>query len=87
MMGNPIQMRAVERAVEIAEGIEALALRLDVPPPAVVAWIRGTSEVPPGPFLKVVEIIVDHGHGGCGTRGVISSSLVERFKRLPAANG
>jgi hypothetical protein len=85
MMGNPIQMRAVERAAEIVEGIEALALCLDVPPPTVVAWIRGTSEVPPGPFLKVVEIIVDHG--GCGTRGVISSSLVERFKRLPAANG
>ena len=35
--------------------------------------------------MRAVEIIVDHG--GCGTRGVISSSLVERFKRLPAANG
>ena len=84
MMGNPIQMRAVERAAEIAAGIEALALCLGVPPPTVVAWIQGTSEVPPGPFLQVVEIIVDHGGG---RRGVISYSLVERFKRRPAANG
>ena len=85
MMGNPIQMRAVERAAEITEGIEALASCLGVPPPTVAAWIQGASEVPPGPFLQVVEIIVDHG--GCGTRGVISSALIERFRRRPAANG
>ena len=84
MMGNPIQMRAVERAAEITGGIEALASCLGVPPLAVAAWIQGTSEVAPGPFLKVVDIIVDRGFG---VRGAIPSSLVERFKHRQAANG
>ena len=84
-MGNRIQMRAVERAVEIAEGIEALAAWLDVPPVAVAAWIQGTSEVPSGAFLRVVELIVDSGRRGM--RGVIPSSLVETFKHRQAANG
>jgi DNA-binding transcriptional regulator YdaS (Cro superfamily) len=84
MRGNPIQMRAVERAIEIAEGIEALAAWLGVPPVAVAAWIHGTSEVPPAPFLKVVELIVEYG--ARGVRGSIPSSLVETFKHRPAAN-
>lgn len=84
MRGNPIQMRAVERAIEIAEGIEALAGWLGVPPVAVAAWIQGTSEVPPAPFLKVVELIVEYG--ARGTRGPIPSALVETFKHRPAAN-
>jgi hypothetical protein len=84
MIGKRIHMRAVERAVEIAEGIEALAGWLGVPPVAVAAWIHGTSEVPPGPFLKVVELIVEHG--GRGMPGSIAGSLVETFKHRPAAN-
>ena len=84
-MGNRVQMRVVERAVEIAEGIEALAMCLGVPPVAVAAWIQGTSEVPSGVFLKVVEMIVDYGERG--TRGAIPSSLVETFKHRQAANG
>ena len=84
MIGNLIQMRAVERAVEIAEGIEALALSLGVPPVAVAAWLQGTSQIPAGPFLRVVEIIVEYG--GHGRRGPIPSSLVETFKHRTAAN-
>ena len=85
MMGNRIQMRAAQRASEIAEGIEALAVYLGVPPVAVAAWIQGTSEVPPGVFLRVVDIIVDHG--APRMRGVIPPSLVETFRHRPAANG
>jgi len=40
--------------------------------------------VPPGAFLKVVAIIVDHGPR---MRGVIPPSLVETFKHSQAANG
>ena len=85
MRDHPIPMRAVERAAELAQGIEALALYLGVPPAAVAAWIQGTSEIPPGPFLKAVEIIIDSG--GSGMRGVIPASLVESFKHREAANG
>ena len=84
MRDHPIPMRAVERAAELAQGIEALALYLGVPPAAVAAWIQGTSEVPAGPFLRVVEIIIDSGGR---MRGVIPSSLVESFKHRQAANG
>lgn len=84
MMGNRIQMRAVQRASEIAEGIEALAVYLGVPPVAVAAWIQGTSEVPPSVFLRIVDIIVDHG--APRMRGVIPPSLVETFRHRQAAN-
>ena len=77
-------MRAVQRAAEIAEGMIPIALYLGVPPAVVAAWIRGTSDVPPGAFLKVVEIIVEHGPR---MRGVIPPSLVETFRHRQAANG
>jgi hypothetical protein len=83
-MGNRIQMRAVQRASEIAEGIRPLAIYLGVAPALVAAWIEGTTEVPPAPFLKMVEIIVDHG--ASHVRGVIPLSLVEVFKHREAAN-
>lgn len=83
-LGNRIQMRAVQRATEIAQGVIPIAMYLGVPPALVAAWIQGTSEVPPGAFLKVVEIIVDHGPR---MRGVIPPSLVETFKHRQAANG
>ena len=59
-MGNRIHMRAVQRATEIAGGVTPLARYLEVEPTLVVAWIRGTSELPAAAFLKVVEILVDH---------------------------
>jgi hypothetical protein len=77
-------MRAVERATEIAEGIQPLAVYLGVPPAYVAAWIHGTSDVPPAAFLKMVEIIVDHG--ASRMRGVIPPALVEVFKHREAAN-
>ena len=83
-VANRVHMRAVQRATEIAEGVIPIAAYLGVAPAVVVAWIKGTSEVPPGAFLKVVAIIVDHGPR---MRGVIPPSLVETFKHSPAANG
>ena len=85
MIGNRIQMRAVQRASEIAQGIKPLALYLGVPPSVVAAWIQGASEVPAAAFLKVVDIIVDHGASQVG--GVIPPSLVEAFRHRNAANG
>lgn len=83
-MSNRVHMLAVQRATEIAEGIAALAAYLGVAPGLVAAWIKGTSEVPPAAFLKVVEIIVDHG--APRVRGGIPPSLVETFKHRDAAN-
>jgi len=84
-MGNRIQMLAVQRATEIAGGMERLAAYLGVPPALVAAWIRGTSDVPPVEFLKVVEIIVEQA--APRMRGTIPPSLVQTFKHRTAANG
>jgi DNA-binding transcriptional regulator YdaS (Cro superfamily) len=78
-------MRAVQRAMEIAEGIQPLATYLGVPPACVAAWIQGKSEVPAAAFLKVIEVIVDHS-APC-MRGVIPPSLVQTFRYRQAANG
>jgi hypothetical protein len=83
-MSNRVHMLAVQRATEIAEGIAPLAVYLGVAPGLVAAWIKGTSEVPPAAFLKVVEIIVDHG--APRMRGGIPPSLVETFKHRDATN-
>jgi DNA-binding transcriptional regulator YdaS (Cro superfamily) len=84
-VGNRIQMRTVQRATEIAEGVIPLAIYLGVPPATIAAWIQGASEVPPALFLKIVEIVVDHA--APRMRGVIPPSLVETFKHRKAANG
>ena len=81
---NRVHMLAVQRATDIAEGIEPLAIYLGVAPGLVAAWIKGTCEVPPAAFLKIVEIIVDHGVPR--VRGGIPPSLVETFKHRQAAN-
>lgn len=84
MMANRIQMRAVQRASEIAEGVTPLAMYLEVPPTSIAAWIQGTSEVPALAFLKVVEIIVDYASPRM--QGVIPPSLVYSFRHRAAAN-
>ena len=83
-MGNRIQMRAVQRAAEIAGGIRPLALYLCAVPPLVAGWMQGTSEVPPAVFLKVVDIIIDYD--ASRMLGAIPPSLVEMYKHREAAN-
>ena len=84
-VGERIYMRTAERATEIAEGLEPLAVYLCVPPALVAAWIRGTREIPPAAFLRMVEIIIDHGARRAG--GAIPPLLVATFKHREAANG
>jgi hypothetical protein len=83
-MNNLVQMRAVQRAMDIAEGVTPLARYLQVPPALIAAWIQGTSDVPAAAFLRVIEIILDHA--APRMRGVIPPSLVETFRHREAAN-
>jgi hypothetical protein len=83
-LGNPIHMRAVQRATEIADGVTALAIYLQVPPVLIAAWIQGTSELPAAAFLRVIEVILDQAVPRM--RGVIPPSLVESFRHREAAN-
>jgi len=83
-MANRIHMRAVERAVQIADGDMRLAMYLDVSPFLVNAWIEGKTDVPAALFLKIVDIIVDYGSP---QRGAIPAALLDVFKHRRAANG
>jgi hypothetical protein len=51
--------RAVERAVEIAGGVTALAGALGVSSVLVRACITGSHETPTSVFLKVVDYLMD----------------------------
>src|SRR5919204_1456415 len=77
-MRNPIHMRAVQLAVEIAGGSRPLAMYLKVSPLLVAAWIEGAHEPPPNAFLKVLEIVL--GQESARLRGAIPASEVEVFK-------
>ena len=83
-MANRIHMRAVERAVQIADGDMRLAMYLEVSPFLVNAWIEGKTDVPAAMFLKIVDIIVDYS---ASRRGTIPAALVDAFKHRKAANG
>lgn len=82
--GNRLHMRAVQRAIEIAEGVFPLASYLEVPPGVVAAWLHGSADVPAAAFLKIVEIIVNRA--GPRMHGAIPPALVESFRHRPAAN-
>lgn len=77
-------MRAVQQAVEIAGGIVPLATYLQVSPMLIAAWIQGATDVPAAPFLRIVDIIVEHE--GARIRGAIPLSEVQSFKHRQAAN-
>jgi len=83
-MRNPIQMRAVQLAAEIAGGARPLAIYLEVSPLLITAWIEGTQDLPVATFLKVVEIVL--GQEGARLRGAIPTCEAESFKHREAAN-
>lgn len=83
-MRNPIHMRAVQFAAEIAGGTRPLAMYLNVSPILIGAWIEGSHEPPTAIFLKVVEILL--GQEGARIRGAIPCSEAETFKHRQAAN-
>ena len=84
-VGNRVQMRAVQRAADIAGGIERLAMYLQTPPALVWGWMQGSSEIPATAFLKVVDIVVDYD--ASHLRGAIPPSAAAVFKHQRAANG
>ena len=83
-MRNPIHMRAVQLACDIAGGSRPLAMYLNASPLLVAAWIEGVYEPPANAFLKVIEIILVHE--AARLRGAIPSCEAELFKHRPAAN-
>jgi hypothetical protein len=58
-MAASVQIRALQKAVELAGGRRALAERLAVRAADIEKWLSGKLELPRDVFLRVVEFIVD----------------------------
>jgi hypothetical protein len=55
-----IHKRALQRAIELAGGVEPLAAHLKLPPTAIRFWLNASSPLPDGIFLKLVDLLLDH---------------------------
>ena len=58
-MAASVQIRALQKAAELAGGRRALAERLGVKAAEIEKWISGKTELPREVFLRVVELIID----------------------------
>ncbi len=83
-MRNPIHIRAVQRAADIAGGQASLARYLEVSPLLIAAWILGAADVPAAAFLRIVDIVIDHE--GARQPGAIPAREAEIFRHREAAN-
>jgi hypothetical protein len=54
-----IHKRALQRAIDLAGGVDPLAKQLNVPSTAVRFWLNGSSPLPGDVFLKIVDLILD----------------------------
>lgn len=54
-----VQIRALQKAIELSGGRRALAERLGVRAADIEKWLDGKAEPPRELFLRVVELIID----------------------------
>lgn len=59
-MPASVHRRALERALRLAGGEEALAVRLRVDAATVRFWREGLSSIPGDAFLRIVDFLVEH---------------------------
>jgi hypothetical protein len=57
-VASQLYKKTLERAVQL-RGVDAMAARLAVPRPQVVAWMND-GNYPPGVFLHVTEVLTEH---------------------------
>ena len=55
-----VHRRALERAILLAGGEEALSARLRVDAAAVRFWRNGDAPIPGDAFLRIVDFLVEH---------------------------
>jgi hypothetical protein len=56
-----LEMRVLERAVELLGNERALARRLRVPMYDLQAWMKGTERPPRALFLETVDVLIERG--------------------------
>ena len=60
-MAKAVQVRALERALDMLGGLDALARHLEVPARRLGLCLRGTASTPSDVFLRVVDLLLDRG--------------------------
>lgn len=58
-MAASVQIRALQKAIELAGGRRALAERLGVGSKDLEKWLAGKADIPRDVFMRVVELIID----------------------------
>lgn len=58
-MPTAVHKRALQRAIDLAGGMEPLARRLKVPPATLKFWLNVASPLPDDMFLKIVDLLLD----------------------------
>jgi len=58
-MAASVQIRALQKAIELAGGRRALAERLGVGSKELEKWLAGKADIPRDAFMRVVELIID----------------------------
>lgn len=60
-MQQAVQIRTLERAVELFNGEQPLAEYLKVPTERLRWWLHGSVPIPNDVFLALVDVLLDHG--------------------------
>ena len=64
LVAPSVHIRALQKAVEISGGREALAEHLGVKVAEIEKWLSAKIEIPRETFLRIVDIIIDELAGG-----------------------
>lgn len=58
-MPTAVHKRALQRAIDLAGGVDPLARYLKVPPAALKFWLNASSPLPDDMFLKIVDVLLE----------------------------
>ncbi len=73
-----LEMRVLQRAVEVLGNERALARRLRVPMPALFSWIKGTDTPTRAIFLEAIDILIENGVASSQAGGAVKPPAVGR---------
>lgn len=78
-----LEMRVLQRAAEVLGGERALARRLRVPMPSLLAWIRGNDRPTRTVFLETIDILIEHGDTSSLTGVAVQPPAAGAARGLP----
>ena len=82
-----LEMRVLQRAVEILGSERALARRLRVPMPSLFAWIKGNDRPTRTVFLQAIDILIENGDTGSLTGAAVKPPAGAGPHAIPGGKG